>query len=208
MLDSHAWRCLPALAADDFAQIIGQSLSVNDNQPMDVVGELHAATLSLFAVANILEVRLSVIVEASMLAWFRQTLLGDADTSEAATQDALRELANTTGGCLKRAALAEGMALTTGIPVDDPLPTLHGNVRQFSLNVGAQRIVVSAELRTRSRVRVRSSSLLEGMVLIDDVCNTKGELLVPAGSRLTATTVASLARTLPSQVYVDVCPPN
>ncbi len=204
----HAWHELPALTADDFAQIIGQDLSVVDNQPDPVAGNVHAATLSLFAAVDELEVRLSVIVEDTMLDWFRQTLLGDPGTDEEATQDALRELANTTGGCFKRAALAEGITLTTGLPVDDPCPSVSGRARRFSLNVGSKRIVVVAELRDRCHVRIQAADLLEGMVTLHDVYAASGILLVAGGSRLTQTTVAILARNLSPQVYLDVCAAN
>jgi hypothetical protein len=207
----HAWLELPALTADDFAQIIGQHLSVVEDQPEAVIGGIHAASLSLLKPMDASEVRLSVIVEDSMLDWFRETLLGDVATDDAATQDALRELANTTGGCFKRAALAEGITLTSGLPVDGPgsyVYDLSADRRRFSLIVGSNRIVVVADIVNQSPVRVCASDLLEGMVPRHDVCADSGVVLVAAGSRLTETSVANIARNVSPQIYIEVCAPN
>jgi hypothetical protein len=201
----HAWRQLPALAADDVGQVIGQNLSISENPPAAVAGGVHAAKLSLFAPQDAVEVRLHVIIEDSMLEWFRLTLLGDPATDEAATQDALRELANTAGGCLKRAALAEGLALTTGLPVDVSQPSVSDTARRFSLNVGTKRIVLTAEVHDRPLLQVQAGDLSEGMVPVADVYSSDGRLLATAGSRLTETTVANITNALSPQHRIVVC---
>jgi hypothetical protein len=142
------------------------------------------------------------------LAWIRETLLGDPSAHDEATRDALRELANTAGGALKRAALTESITLTTGIPCDDSASRFPGKHLCWSLKLegGAGCLAVVGEIRSRSNERISAARLTEGMILAHDIRNEGGVLLVPAGSRLTATSATRLAAMLGPRFFVEVAP--
>jgi hypothetical protein len=120
----------------------------------------------------------------------------------------LRELANTAGGALKRAALAENIALTTGIPFSEtPAPTLQAHdCWTLKLDTDDGCLALVGEIRERANQRVAASKLSEGMILAHDVRNESGILLAPAGSRLTATTANKLAQMLGPRFFLEVAP--
>ena len=61
-----------------------------------------------------------------------------------------------------------------------------------------------ADARTRANRRVPARRLAEGMVVVKDVLNGAGVLLLPSGTRLTSTTAERLSRLL-DQTLIDVC---
>jgi len=204
----QAWKALGALAATDFAQVVGQSFLVHGGWPAHFCGELHSATIPMSLAGDQLEIRLSIVVDATMLKWMKETLLGDPTASTEATDDVLRELSNTAGGALKRAALSENVTLTTGIPSTDKAirpPDKHA-CWTLTLEGGGPCLAVVGEIRTRENQRVAASALAEGMVLAFDVRNEGGMLLVPAGARLTSTTAAKLAGLLGPRFFLEVAP--
>src|SRR5450432_2797185 len=98
-----------------------------------------------------LEVRVSIAVDSLTLVWLRQALLGDPAANDAATDDCLRELANTAGGAVKRAALCESVILTTGLPRNERSGSLPGEHRCWTLALaeGDACIAVVGEIRRR-----------------------------------------------------------
>jgi hypothetical protein len=156
-----------------------------------------------------IELRVSIVVDEAALQWIKTTLLCDPEASTAAADDALRELANTAGGALKRAALSENVSLTTGIPITEPVtpPSAAHACWTLALDGVGCRLAVIGEVRKRSNERVASSKLAEGMVLAHDVRTEAGILLAPAGTRLTVTTAAKLAKVLGPRAHIEVAPP-
>ncbi len=57
-------------------------------------------------------------------------------------------------------------------------------------------ISVIAAIRARANIQLRADKLQEGMVLVGDVRNRCGMLVVSAGTRLTATSAERLASML------------
>jgi hypothetical protein len=204
----QAWKALGALTATDFSQVLGQSFRVQSGWPAQFTSELHSATIPMSLAGDQLEVRLSVVVDSTMLEWVKETLLGDPTATTEATDDVLRELANTAGGALKRAALGENVTLTTGIPSSDTAvrPSDTHACWTLTLDGGRACLAVVGEIRTRENQRVAASTLTEGMVLACDVRNEGGMLLVPAGARLTSTTAAKLAGLLGPRFFLEVAP--
>ena len=123
-------------------------------------------------------------------------------------QDALRELANTAGGALKRAALGEGITLTTGIPRDDTAGRFPDKHACYTLKLAGDTgcLAVVGEIRTRSNERISAAQLAEGMILAHDIRSEGGVLIVPAGSRLTATSANRLAAMLGPRYFLEVAP--
>jgi len=113
------------------------------------------------------------------------------------------------GGALKRAALAENVSLTTGIPSTEKFAVPSGASACWSLlsSTGECRLAVVGEARQRTNERVAASLLSEGMILAHDVRNEGGILLAPAGSRLTSTSAAKLAKLLGARFFLEVAPP-
>lgn len=202
----RAWRNLGELIVDDLGTMLGHTLTLNEGGPNDFQRQGQVATIPLFVVADNLELRVSLVADPRTLSWLRVNLFGNPSIGDEATADALREMANTTGGCLKRAALAEGVSIAAGLPFNADLPALTTETRLRTLALdGECGFVLVAEMHQRPNQRVRAAALLEGMVLTQDVRTETGVLLMPAGSRLTDTTVAKLTQLIGPNTHVDVC---
>jgi len=204
----RAWGNLGTIVAEELSQMVGQTLVVADGFPQRFEGPLHSATLPMSLAGDQLEVRSSIVADARALGWLRETLLGDANAEQSATDDALRELANTASGAFKRAAAIENIVLTTGLPVSGGNERFPGDCTCWSLSLGAEagHLVFAAEIKERENQRVPASKLTEGMVLAHDLRNDGGILLVPAGSRLSGTSAAKLAKMLGDSIYLEVAP--
>ncbi len=203
----QAWKDLGSLVADDLSQIAGQPFAVCKGWPKHFSNNLRSATIPMSLAGDQLEVRLSIVVDTAALAWVRETLLGDAQANDEATDDALRELSNTAGGAIKRAALSENVALTTGLPrTDGSSPPSEQPSWTLTLEGSNTCLAVVGEIRKRENQRLAASLLAEGMVVAHDVRNEGGILLVPAGSRLTGTTAAKLAKMLGPRFFLEVAP--
>ena len=204
----RAWRNLGALVAEDFSQLAGRPFTAAPRWPGHLAPDSAAATIAMSLPRDQLELRISVVADGPALAWIRETLLGDTAAEDDATRDALRELTNTAAGALKRAALTEGITLTTGMPCDDSASRFPGSHTCWSLTLagGTPCLAVVAEIRSLSNIRISAANLTEGMVLAQDVRNEGGILLVPAGSRLTSTSAIRLALMLGPHYFLEVSP--
>lgn len=205
-----AWANLGELVSGDLSEMAGQAFSLNKAWPATFERDLRGATIQMSLAGEQLELRVSIVVNEAALSWMKSTLLGDANATSEAADDALRELANTAGGALKRAALAENVSLTTGIPSTERFTIPSGASLCWSLlsSTGECCLAVVGEARQRSNERVKASELSEGMVLAHDVRNEGGILLAPAGSRLTGTSAARLAKLLGARFFLEVAPPE
>jgi CheY-like chemotaxis protein len=204
----RSWRNLGTLVAEDLCEMAGRPFAVVPGWPAHLTADAPSASIPMSLAGDQLELRLSIVADSQALAWIRETLLGDATANAEATRDALRELANTAGGALKRAALAESITLTTGLPADDSASRFPGKHLCFGLKLegGEGCLAVVGEIRSRSNERISAAQLTEGMVLAHDIRNEGGVLLVPAGSRLTSTSATRLAAMLGPRYFLEVAP--
>jgi DNA-binding response OmpR family regulator len=204
-----AWSQLGQLMAADLSEMAGQPFSASNVWPKHFVHDLRGASIPMSLAGEQLELRVSIVADSVALHWLKATLLADPNATADAADDALRELANTAGGALKRAALAENVSLTTGIPSTDRVtpPSADHSCWTLSLDGEACCLAVIGEARQRVNERVSSSRLAEGMILAHDVRNEGGILLAPAGSRLTSTTASKLAKMLGPRFFIEVAPP-
>ena len=104
-----AWQNLGELVARDLSHVLGRSLAANDGWP-EHFDDVRAATIPMSLAARQTEIRVSIAVDRDTAAWLGNALLGAADASEETLDDIVRELANTAGGALKRAALPHNHA--------------------------------------------------------------------------------------------------
>jgi CheY-like chemotaxis protein len=203
----QAWQNMGALAVNDIVQMVGEPLRVCDRAPSGFAGGLRGATIPMSLASANIEAHVSVVTDENGRHWLGRRLLGEERASEASLDDVLRELANVAGGALKRAALAESVILTTGLPLSNHAVRLTGHgVRCWTVTLedGVERIAVVGELHHVETRRVPASGLREGMVLTCDLRSANGQLLVTAGSRLTNTTATRLAKLLGSRIFVEV----
>lgn len=203
----EGWQNLGLTVAEDLGQMVGQPFSVVRGLPVAFGAELHCGTIPLALAEEQLEVRVSVAVDAAALEWLRAVVLCDPRASEALTDDLLRELANTAGGALKRCALGESVTLTTGIPFSERLATLPSqNAWTLASADASASVAVIGVIQSKENQRVLATELSEGMVIVHEVRNAGGLLLVPAGLRLTSSSAAKLAKVLGPKFYLEVAP--
>jgi len=207
----RACRHTGSLVAEDLAEIVGAALEVADAPVSDVPGSLFSATIPLSLASDETEIRVSVTVDPTSMRVLAMAIMGDANPGDAAVDDILREMANTAGGAVKRAGLAENVIMTTGLPVNQPpsRPQAGGGGgvdlrRWLATSKDGVRIGITREIRRRINERVPAARLVEGMVVAHDLKNDSGALLVPAGTRLTSTTAERVARLLGDRTLVEV----
>jgi DNA-binding response OmpR family regulator len=200
----RAWEYLGDVVVDDFVSLFGKPLALEERW-LKSAASLHVATISMSLPREQLELCISIGADPSTRCVLGQHLLGDADASEDALDDVMRELANVAGGALKRAAIPEGSVLATGIPVEGrSLPARENGTRMWAIPLGGDaEVIVVGEVRRRVNRQIPARRLAEGMVVAGDVLNSAGVLLLASGTRLTATTAERLSRLLDTAL-VDV----
>ena len=203
-----AWRNLGSLVAEDLGAMSGHPFGVVPGWPGHLRPDAMSASIPMSLVGDQLELRVSLVADAGALVFIRETLLRDPAAHDDALRDALRELVNNAGGALKRAAMTEGITLTTGIPRDDSANRFPGVHRCWGLELegGAGWLAVVAEIRSRGNERISAAELTEGMVLAHDIRSEGGVLIVAAGMRLTATSAIRLAAMLGPRYFLEVAP--
>lgn len=200
------WQDMGSIVAEDLAQMVGP-LEIAKGWPKRFGRGVRGATIPMSLASEQTEVRVSIVIDPPTVEWLGGALLGDANAGDAAIDDVLRELANTAGGAVKRAALPENVTLTTGMPVNDTAVRFQGeSIQSFvaTADGGKASIAIVGEIRRRENQRLPASKLREGMVLVHDLRSESGALLVTAGSRLTSTTATRLAQMLGERFLVEV----
>lgn len=202
-----AFRELGRFVAADLSELLG---SLELTESWLVTGELRGASIPMSIASEEAELRVSIVVETSEVSELSMLLVGDDKPSAEVIADMLREVANTAGGAVKRAASAEGIVVTTGLPVSASSgPTRNEMTRCWTAKIaGANaRIGIIGELHKRTNQRVPVNGLQEGMVLSHDLRNEAGALLMPTGTRLTSTTITRMMSMLGPRYVVDVTTP-
>ena len=129
-----------------------------------------------------------------------------AHPDAATMDDLLCEMANISGGALKRLLLQDRAVFTLGLP--SALSANRPGTAPPELSVpmrsvyGPMRCSVTA--RRTTLLAVPLHALREGLVLAQDVRSSNGMLLLSAGLRLTTTSVERLQRILDRSVQVEV----
>lgn len=203
----RGWQNLGTVIAEDLSQMVGQNLTATSGWPAGFSNGIRGATIPMSLTEDQLELRISIGVDAKAAKWLGATVFGDPDANDGMVDDALREFANTAGGALKRTALCENVTLTTGIPLNEHLANEAGR-SIWTLAVPDSDVCITAvgEIRSKENQRVAASCLAEGMIVVHDVRNEGGLLLVTGGSRLTSSAAAKLAKVLGPRYFLEVAP--
>jgi CheY-like chemotaxis protein len=193
----RAWRCLGDVVTDDLEMMLGRPLTVEEGWPTFGTSS-RLATISMILPSEQLELCVSLVADTVTRRWLGELLVGDAGATDEILDDLVREMTNIAGGALKLAALAEGPILSTGIPVDGrtaPARDRGAKCWTIPLDVGVT-LAIIGEVKRRGNRRIQARRLIEGMVVVNDVRNDGGVLLLPSGTRLTTTTADRLGNLL------------
>ena len=166
-----AWRRLGPLVAEDLAQLVGRELEAIEGWPKNFGQRVRGATIPMSMASDQTEVRVSIVVDPSSATWLASTILGDPAPADDVLEDVLREMANTAGGAVKRAALPDNVVMTAGIPVNDNKVEQKGSgVRSWAVDLdgGKAGIAIVGAIRNRDIQRISAVRLREGMVLVHD----------------------------------------
>jgi hypothetical protein len=197
------WNQLHEIVGAELGELIGESFTPATQAPREVV---QTSAIPLTLTAEHLQLRIGLGIDGCTMGALQSTLLG-GDTSTEAMADAMREIANTAGGAVKRAALAAGVEFSIGLPSNTNLVACEGRAhhRAWTLRApsGVELACVVIASSTAPKV-VATRDLREGMVLARDVRNAMGTLIAPAGTNLTRTTVEQLSRILGAAASLEV----
>lgn len=185
-----AWQKLEEIVTTELSSLLGvefASSATNSNV-------VAAAELPLVCAAHRVELTLGIGIDAASKPTFQNLALG-GDTSTEALADALRELANTAAGAVKRAALLDGAELTIGLP-RNANPFAQPSGRRWTAASADLSIACLAVSASSAPSRVVGRHLREGMVLTRDVQNSNGTLLASAGTYLTRNMAERLGQLL------------
>lgn len=202
-----AFKNMGTIVGEDLGQVLGP---VTVTEGWQMIGEMRGARIPMSIASEQAEIRVSIVVEAKLLRTLAGLLLGDENSPDAALEDMLREIANTAGGAVKRAAEQENVEVTTGLPVNEGGEvTKNEMTRAWTAVIDGSdtHVGIIGEICKRANQRLPLSRAMEGMVITHDLRNDAGALLMPAGTRLTATAVARMVARLGPRFVVDVTVP-
>lgn len=202
-----AFKNMGSIVGEDLTQVFGP-VTVTDGWQMS--GEMRGARIPMSIASEQAEIRVSIVVEAKLLRTLAGLLLGDENSSDAALEDMLREIANTAGGAVKRAAELENVEITTGLPVNEGCEVTRNEMtRTWTAVIDGSNthVGIIGEICKRANQRLPLARAMEGMVITHDLRNDTGALLMPAGTRLTTTAVARMVARLGPRFVVDVTVP-
>jgi CheY-like chemotaxis protein len=166
-------------------------------------GERPVTTcITLSNVQQQLEMRVLIQASVDDARALAQHLFGE-DNIELAT-DMLAELANLLMGSLKGSFARDGFAFTGGLPKPAVLHKFERwlgrceHRQAFALTTEGAELAVQIGLRAKLNIVVPVSRLREDMVIATDIVHANGVLLLPGGTRLSATTAERVRRMLPN----------
>jgi hypothetical protein len=169
--------------------------------PQAAFDEPFVAEARLTEPAHHLELTLSIVVETASMKRLALHLLEDEELEGA--QALVLEIANILAGALKTSFTASGLTFTLGLPAVESFARarLHfdDSPRHARVALATEGSSIEVWLRASGRrhTLLPGRALREGLVVIEDVRDEAGVLLAPAGSRLTQTSVALIAATVP-----------
>lgn len=205
----NAWKDMHIGISKDLADMLGTTFTYQETDH-PLARALSAAQIPLVMIDDHAQVDLAVGMDARSLQNIAVNIFGDRDTPQEALEDMLRELANTLGGALKRAAEDDNVNMTTGLPTNLD-PSSFGSAqasakRHFSLISTDQsiQVAIEVELRKTGQQQVKIGELREGMVLTRDLFNANGTLLVRSGARLTSSNISRIHQLVSTHLVVAI----
>lgn len=195
------WKDLERIVASELGDLLGTSL-----HPAEAEGEqplVHTSVIPLTLVSQHLLVKLGIGVDENTRAQLVDVLLGGEDNKEAVL-DALREMANTAGGAIRRAALDDGVSFSIGLPSNENLFAADGRRRVWRVSDdNGLALECTVTLSSNHPERVPLTELREGMVLAREVIGDDGLVIASAGTCLTQTTIDQIAALMDPSVEIE-----
>lgn len=154
------------------------------------------ATMGMVDARQRLEMNVALACSRESGAILAQTMLGETSPSDEALRETLEELCNNLLGFAKARLRPDGYAFTLtvsqqGSPAVDS-PYVAG--MRTVIEGGGARIVLEAGIRGSASRSVKLTELQENMILLEDLRNDAGALLLPEGTRITSLTAKRMAQ--------------
>lgn len=199
---------LPQALASDLSGFASTHLDGECDVPLPCdFGDLVVARLPMHLAAQSLEIGVYVVSTRGVLARLAD-LLGLPDADTAVLEDLARELTNQSAGALKRTCSPAGAQLTMGLPTTVSSSALPASAWVARVTGSDLEFTVVVEMRRRPPTAVAIGDLREGMVVVGDVRNAAGTLLLGSGTRLTLTMVSRVRSLLPTGQRVEILDPE
>jgi hypothetical protein len=201
-----AWPSVSGLAsvlADDLGALAGCPLGEARDAGVGAFEEQVGASIALTLVDGQFGLVLALEMPRTTAIAVAHAALG-ADPDPQTVEDMLRELANVSGGALKRLLLADRATFTLGLPVPNPSGAPHRTDHGFTLTSSHGPIRCRLAARHVVAIETPIAALHEGQVLARDVRASDGSLLFGAGLRLTSAAIDRLQRALGRSARVEV----
>ncbi len=193
------WKDIERIVATELGELLGTSLDLSSSLPTDSAAPapartlVHTSVIPLTLVSGHVLVQLGIGVDEATRAQLVETLLGGDDSGEA-LRDALREMANTAGGAIRRAALDDGVSFSIGLPSNENLFGASSQQRMWTISNGCGlQLDCTVTLSANKPTRIRAADLREGMVLARDVLAHDGTTIA-AGTSITRTTAEQIGQ--------------
>ncbi len=197
------WKDIEQIVGAELGELIGEAFTPDEATCCPVV---QASSIPLTLTTEQIQIKIGLGIDDTTMGALQATLLG-GDTSPEAVADAMRELANTAGGAIKRKALDGGVEFAIGLPSNANILVFESKPahRAWTLRSASGVSFVCVAIATSNEPKlVAARDLKEGMVLARDVRNSMGVLVAPAGTNVTRTTVEQLSRILGATANLEV----
>ena len=196
-LRTPAWSDAPRTLQEAVVEMLGIELDPDEARPFPIRG--LSAVVPLIDVGRRLELGVGVAASTRTAREMAKALVGDpAPTDPGALADLLAEVANLAMGSLKFMYERRGGALTAGLPRRGApcdlrlLGAAYSAVHVHCWKAPRIRIFLTLGVRPSRRAVVAAANLEENMVLARELRNGAGEIILPAGTRLTETALERL----------------
>jgi hypothetical protein len=197
LVSGLAWRESPRTLRTAAVEMLQVDLEPADDLPFPEKG--LSAVLPVIDVGHRLELTLAVAASSSSTIAIARALMGDPPPTDAETLvDLLGEVVNIAMGSVKSIYGREGYVLTAGLPEKGAFggrasfEKAHGVAQVNAWKASGIELVLGIGARVKGNAVVQASHLLEDMILARDLLNDAGVLILPKGTRLTATAVERL----------------
>ena len=195
---ARAWKDLPTSMGEALTELM-QAQAVGDDAPALPKDPMtRHVTCSLVDATRGCEVWMAFVAQDPDARALASKMLEDPDPSNDDTQGVLAELANVVIGAVKTAFHEEGFGFTIGLPGSSTAEDLNlaftGAVatKTIRLRIAEATVFAGVAIRAKGPADIPVESLQEGHVLAEDARTGNGALLLPAGTRLTASAVNRL----------------
>jgi hypothetical protein len=193
--------------AQVLSSALGRNVATVGSRPE--LSSLHA-TLSMVSTESLSELAVAIVASRASGTALAKAIVRAPYADDMLIRELLSEMCNNVLGAIKTAMRDDGYAFTLGIP--RPTSTITANELRaaftghavFGYDIGEAELHVILGARLTTHVPVTVANLTEGMIVAQNVLAGSDMIMVPAGTRLSATTIQRLVRQLPGRT-VQIC---